>query len=66
VTAKTRVLLLPLLALGFLAAIIAVFYIRISCSVDGRESFGDKREWSILQSLEATHRGTAISGLEFF
>jgi len=65
VTAKTRVLLLPLVAFGFLAAVVAICYIRASCSVDGRESFGDKREWSILQSLEATHRDSPISDLEF-
>src|SRR5207253_11009945 len=65
VTAKARILLLPLLPLGLLAVIVAVFYIRISCAVDGRESPGDKREWSILQSLEATHRDSPISNLEF-
>ena len=64
-TAKARVLLLPLLVFGFLAAIVAVFYIRVSCAIDGRESFGEKHEWSILQSLEATHRETRISDLEF-
>ena len=64
-TAKARVLVLPLLALGFLAVILAVFYIRVSCAVDGRESPGDKHEWSILQALEATHRDSSISDLEF-
>jgi hypothetical protein len=65
VTAKARVLALPLLALGLVAVIVAAFYIRVSCTVDGRESPGDKHEWSILQSLEATHRDSAISDLEF-
>jgi hypothetical protein len=65
VTAKVRVLLLPLVPLAFVAAIVAVFYVRGSCAVDGRESFGDKSEWSILQSLEATHRDTRIADLEF-
>ena len=64
-TAKTRVLLLPFLGLGFLVALIAVFYFRISCAVDGRESLGDKSEWSILQSLEAAQRDSPISALEF-
>ena len=64
-TAKARVLVLPVLALALLAAIVAVFYIRVSCAVDGRESPGDKHEWSILQSLEATHRDSPISDLEF-
>ena len=42
-----------------------VWYLCLGCSGDGRESFGDKHEWSILQSLEATHRETAVSGIEF-
>ena len=63
-TAKARVLVLPLLALGLLAIIVTVLYIRVSCTVDGRESPGDKHEWSILQSLEATHRDSPISDLE--
>jgi hypothetical protein len=64
-TAKVRVLLLPLVPLAFVAAIVAVFYVRGSCAVDGRESFGDKSEWSILQSLDATHRDSRIADLEF-
>ena len=35
------------------------------CNGDGRESFGDKHEWSILQVLESRGRGTPVSGLEF-
>jgi hypothetical protein len=65
VTARARVLVLPLLALALLTVIVAIFYIRVSCSFDGRESPGDKHEWSILQVLEATHRDSPISSLEF-
>ena len=55
----------PLLAIGFLfsSALAWLFYSR--CDGDGRESFGDKHEWSILQMLDARGRGTPISGLEF-
>jgi hypothetical protein len=35
------------------------------CNGDGRESFGDKHEWSILQVLESRGRGTPVSALEF-
>ena len=59
---KARVLLL---ALGLIAVIIAGVYIRVSCTGNGRESLGDKHEWSILQTLEATHRDSPISDLEF-
>jgi len=65
VTARARVIALPLLAIALLAIIVTAFYIRISCGVNGRESPGDKTEWSILQSLEATHRDSPISELEF-
>jgi len=42
VTAKARVLLLPLLVLGsFAAAAIAIFYVRVPCTTNGRESSGD-------------------------
>src|SRR5437867_7615251 len=34
------------------------------CPTDGRESPGDKREWSILQALEFRHRSVPITGLE--
>ena len=64
-TAKARVLVLPLLVLGLLVVVAVIFYIRVGCAVDGRESFGDKHECSILQSLEATHRDSPISDLEF-
>jgi len=40
-------------------------YIHYTCATDGRESFGDKHEWSILQSLEALNREKPISDLEF-
>jgi hypothetical protein len=65
VTAKARVLALPLLALGLVAVVVTVFYIRVSCTADGRESPGDKHEWSILETLEARHKDSAISDLEF-
>ena len=64
-TAKTRVLLLPVLALAFVVIVVAVFYVRMLCMTDGRESFGDKREWSILQVLEDTHRNMPIADIEF-
>ena len=64
-TARARVLVLPLLALGLLAVIGTAVYIWVSCAVDGRESPGDKHEWSILQTLEARHRDSPISDLEF-
>ena len=56
---------IPLLAFGFLAtsALAWLFYSR--CDGDGRESFGDKHESSILETLEARGRGRPIAGLEF-
>jgi hypothetical protein len=45
--------------------ILAAWLLYSSCSGDGRESPGDKHEWSILQMLEARGRGTPISTLEF-
>ena len=64
-TPKTRVLLLPVFVLGFGAALAGAFFLRGVCSTDGRESSGDKHEWSILQSLEAAYREQPISGFEF-
>lgn len=32
---------------------------------DGREGGSDKQEWSILQNLEAKHRGETIKRIEF-
>ena len=32
---------------------------------DGREGGSDKQEWSILQDLEAKHRGEKIKTIEF-
>ena len=64
-TAKARVLLLPLVVVGLLLVVAGFFYVRLGCSIDGRESPGDKHEWSILQSLEAAHREQTISDLEF-
>jgi hypothetical protein len=65
VTAKARVLLLPFVAFGLLAIVLAVFYIWSRCGTDGRESLGDKTEWSILQVLEDRHRNSPILALEF-
>jgi hypothetical protein len=65
VTPKIRVLLLPVLALGVAVLISSIVYICVSRAKDGRERFGDKHEWSILQSLEAKQQDTPISGLEF-
>jgi hypothetical protein len=44
-----------------------VFLLAAACcpAVDGRESPGDKREWSVLQSLEAESRGTPTNSLLF-
>jgi len=55
----------PLLALGLLASSGFAWLLYSRCNGDGRESFGDKHEWSILQVLESRGRGTPISGLEF-
>jgi hypothetical protein len=61
----THRLISSLLGVSLLVIGGLVWYLRLGCSGDGRESFGDKHEWSILQSLEATHRDTAVSGIEF-
>jgi hypothetical protein len=54
-----------LLAVGFIASSLLAWLLYCGCNGDGRESFGDKHEWSILQVLEYRSRGTSISGLEF-
>jgi hypothetical protein len=54
-----------LLALASLVIGGLVWYLRIGCTGDGRESFGDKHEWSIMQAIEARHTGAAISAPEF-
>ena len=64
-TAKARVLILPVLVVGLLLFAGGAWYLWLGCSVDGRESPGDKHEWSILQSLEARHKEHAASRLEF-
>ncbi|SRR6266487_1956563 len=53
-------LILLLLAVGGWA-----WLLYAHCDGDGRESFGDKHEWSILETLEARHRDSRISALEF-
>jgi len=44
-----------------LMLIVATF----GCSTDGRESFTDKHEWSILQSVEFQSRGNLITAPQF-
>jgi len=55
----------PILAGLFVVSSALAWLLYSHCDGDGRESFGDKREWSILQVLEARGRSTPISGLEF-
>jgi hypothetical protein len=55
----------PLLILALLGVSAFAWLLYSRCNGDGRESFGDKHEWSILQMLEARGRGTPISALEF-
>jgi hypothetical protein len=44
--------------------LIPLFLIGCGRPGDGRERGSDKREWSILQSLEEAHRGDVIAGPE--
>ena len=53
-------LILLLLAMGGWA-----WLLYAHCDGDGRESFGDKHEGSIMQVLDARHGAEPISGLEF-
>jgi hypothetical protein len=51
-----------------LALLIVCFFILVGCTDsdgDGRESFGDKTEWSILQGLEYENRGKVPATPEF-
>ncbi len=64
-TARTRVLLLPVAVVGLGGIVASAFCVRGLCAVDGRESSGDKREWSILQALEGAHRAQPVAGVEF-
>jgi len=41
-------------------------YLYVTSNGDGRESFGDKHEWGILQLLEYNHRQKPITKIEFF
>jgi hypothetical protein len=54
-----------LLAAALLAIPVAWFYGRTTSTGDGRESFTDKHEWSIMQLLHARRGTDPISGLEF-
>jgi hypothetical protein len=55
----------PLLAALLVASSALAWFFYSRCDGDGRESPGDKSEWSILEMLEARGRGRPISGLEF-
>jgi len=55
-----ELLALALLCIGWL-----LFYIHCLWEGDGRESFGDKREWGMLQVLESENRTNSISKMEF-
>ena len=53
------------LTVGFVLSTVIAGLLYWSCNGDGREAFGDKHEWSILQTLEARGRSTPVSTLEF-
>jgi len=55
----------PILAVLFVASSALAWLLYSRCDGDGRESFGDKHEWSSLQMLEARSRCTPICGLEY-
>ena len=54
-----------LLFIALLAIPVAWFYGRSSSTGDGRESFTDKHEWSIMQVIEARNRDRFLADLEF-
>ena len=54
-----------LLFIALLAIPVAWFYGRSSSTGDGRESFTDKHEWSIMQMIEARSRHRLLTDLEF-
>ena len=54
-----------LLFIALLAIPMAWFYGRSCSTGDGRESFTDKHEWSIMQMIEARNRERSLSRLEF-
>jgi hypothetical protein len=56
---------ISLVTVGFVLSSAIAGLLYWSCNGDGRESFGDKHEWSILQTLEARGRDTHVSTLEF-
>lgn len=55
---------ITLLMFALIGLSVWVCFLRVSCTGDGRESFADKREWSILQSLQAGHAEPAL-GIQF-
>ena len=56
---------ITLLSVALFAVSGWAWFLHSTCTGDGRESSRDKTEWSILQALEATHRDSAISTVEF-
>jgi hypothetical protein len=56
---------ITLLTVALFAVSAWAWFLHSTCTGDGRESPRDKTEWSILQALEATHRDSTISTLEF-
>ena len=54
-----------LLFVALLAIPVAWFYGRSSSTGDGRESFTDKHEWSIMQMIEARNRHRLLTDFEF-
>jgi hypothetical protein len=54
-----------LLVLALFAIPVAWFYGRSSSTGDGRESFSDKHEWSIMQTILARNEDSQVKDLEF-
>ena len=57
---KTKIVIILLVASNILFA-----YLYMISNGDGRESFGDKTEWSILQSLEYNNRNKPSAQIKF-
>ena len=62
---RLAVALLPFLGIGLIFAVVIILFFLSASSGDGRESFTDKRECSILQSIEFRNRDRPVSDLEF-
>jgi hypothetical protein len=54
----------PLLVLALMVLSAWVWFLHATCTGDGRESFTNKHEWSILQSLPARHT-EPVPGIQF-